>query len=511
MHKYNYKLLLIKPYQCLNHYSTQIEIARLMGKRTTSVPLALPLLAALTPDHYKIRIIDEDIETLPKRYRPDIVGISMITSNSDRGYELARKYRAEGAKVIIGGPFASFNSEEGVLHADSVVIGEAEKSWKNVLEDFENNTLKPVYFASGFADYSASVIPRWDLVNTKKILSLNVQASRGCPFLCEFCLTTHLFGRKVRRRNIEDVINEIRHLPKKNFMFVDENLTIDKNYAKALCRALKPLRVNWICQSSVDVADDEELLHLMSEAGCSHIIIGFESLKPASLNISHKYQNNPENYNTIIEKVQKHGIHVYAAFIIGFDSDTHDEFERFKEFIEQSSLPVFTLSLLGTSRGMDLYDRLEKEGRLINELNKKFFVGIYPVIRYKNFDNKEMFDHFIKVTEYLYSFAQIRKRTIRMLEHGYFAREKTTRTVTKTQKIRATLILLYSYFFTADKEKRGFFSDIISLIRQKKLAVSEAASILLMFEAITRHIRKDHPNRMEFYSELEKIEKEKAV
>lgn len=506
MHKKQYKLLLLKPRQHLKHYSTQIEIARLLGKRTSGVPLALPLLAALTPDNYKIKIIDEDISSVPKNFDPDIVGISMITSNSDRGYELARNYRERGAKVVLGGPYPSFRVDEGKDHADSIVVGEAESLWKEVLKDFENNDLKPVYYTEERVDFSASPIPRWDLVKTNKMFSINVQASRGCPFECEFCLTTQLFGRKVRRRNIDDVVEEIKQLPKKNILFTDENFTINKNYARELANALKPLNVTWMCQSSVDVADDPELLKDMADAGCKYVIIGFESLKADSLAKTHKYQNNPEKYDEIIDKIHQHGIHVYASFIIGFDQDSPGDFEVFKQFVEKSSLPVFTLSILGTSPGMELYGRLERENRLLKDLNKQFFVGAYPVIKYENFDNREFFDKFNETIEYLFSFAQIRKRTIKMLEKGYFAKSKNNPAVTVAQKIRATVILGMSYTFTKDKEKRLFFSNLIKLIKQKKLAINEAAAILLMFEAITRHIRRDRKYRKFYLAELEKVE-----
>ncbi len=506
MQKKHYKLLIIKPKQYLRHFSTQIEIARLMGKRTGGVPLALPLLAALVPDNYKIKIVDEDISPAPKRFKPDLVGISMITSNSGRGYQLARKYRKMGAKVVLGGPYPSFSIEEGKKYADSIVVGEAELSWKELLKDFENDNLKPAYYSKQPIDFSTSVVPRWDLVKTKQMFSINVQASRGCPFQCEFCLTTKLFGRKVRRRNIDDVVNEIKQLPKKNILFVDENFTINKEYALQISKALKPLNITWTCQSSVDVADDPELLRAMADAGCKYIIIGFESLKSDSLAETHKYQNNPGNYNNIIEKIHKAGIHVYASFIIGFDHDTPEDLDLFRQFIEKSSLPVFSLCMLGTSRGMDLYDRLEKENRLLKDINKQFFVGAYPVIKYKNFENKKFFDSFNETVEHLYSFSQIRKRTIKMLEKGYFANEKSKRAVTTIQKIRATAILFFSYMLTKNKDKRSFFLDMISLVKSKKLIAGEAASILLMLEAITRHIKKDRKYRKVYYDELKRIE-----
>ena len=468
--------------------------------------MALPVIAALTPDNYTIKIIDEDISSLPKWFKPDLVGISMITSNSSRGYEIARRYKKAGAKVVLGGPYPSFSVDEGLKEADSIVVGEAEISWKELIRDFENNSLKKVYKAEERTDFVTAVKPRWDLVKTSRMFTFNVQASRGCPYKCEFCLTTQIYGRKIRKRKIDDVVEEIKQLPIRNVLFVDENFTIDKRYAKELSEALKPLGVSWICQSSVDVADDPELLKIMAESGCRFIFIGFESLKDDSLKKTKKYQNKPENYSEIIEKIHQAGMNVYASFIIGFDQDTPEDMDVFRKFIEQSSLPVFTLSILGTSPGMELYNRLEEERRLLKGLNKQFFVGAYPVMKYKNFDNKEFFEKYNELIEHLFSFKEIRKRTIKMLEKGYFAKEKSSPAITQTQKFRVTVILAASYLLSRDKEKRAFFSDIISLVKQKKLAISEAASVLLMFEAITRHIRKDRKYRKFYLDELEKAE-----
>ncbi len=500
------KLLLIKPAGVLKHYSTQIEVAKLLGKRTGSVPLALPVIASITPKNYKIKIIDEDVSSLPKWFKPDLVGITMITSNSERGYEIAKKYRKLGAKVVLGGAYPSFNIEEGLKYADSIIVGEAENSWKKLIKDFEKKSLKSVYRAEEHIEFSEAIMPRWDLIDTKKMFSIPVQASRGCPFMCEFCLTTQIYGRKVRRRKIEDVINEIKKLPKKNILFVDENLTIDKKYAKELFRQLIPLKVSWICQSSVDVADDKEMLNLMAEAGCRHLVIGFESLKPDSLKETHKFQNNPENYVRVIENINKAGIHVYASFIIGFDEDKPEDFDVFRKFIENSQLPVFNLSILGASKGMELHKRLEKENRVLCNLSKKFFVGGYPVLKYKNFNNKDFFDKYNEIIEHLYSFSQIRKRTIRLLKKGYFCKDRNSKVVSLYEKIRTTIILFFSYNISKNKDKRLFFKEVIALIKSKKVSVGEAASILLIFEAITRHIKKDKKQRKLYYEELKRIE-----
>ncbi len=499
-----YKLLLIRPKQKYKHYSTQFEMAKLMGKKTANSALALPLLAALTPKHYDIKILDEEIINSAEGYDADVVGITMITSNSERAYKIADNYRNRGIKVIIGGPYASYSPDEVLQHADSVVIGEAENLWGKILEDFENGQLQPKYQDKEKILFDKSVVPRWDLIDTGQILSVNIQASRGCPFQCEFCLTSQLFGRKVRRREIDDIINEIKQLPLKNVFFVDDNLTLHKPYALELFKALKPLQISWMCQSSVDVGDDPEFLKEMSESGCKFVLIGFESLNPKSLEETHKHQNNKEKYLEIIENIHKAGIHVYSSFILGFDNDTREDFEIFKSFIDEASLPVFMLSLLGSTKGTELHTRLENEGRIYQNLSKNFNVGAYPVFKYANFKNKELFDLFNETIKELYQFKNIRKRTIRLLEKGYFAKNKPAGSISFWQKVRTTFLLLRLYRFSKDNEKRMFFKDIIRLIREKKLAVNEAASMLLMIEGIVRHVNKSDTYKQEFYEELER-------
>ncbi len=503
MSKTKYKLLLIRPRQKYKHYSTQFEMARLMGKKTASTALALPLLAALTPDNYKIKILDEEIIKTAEGFKADLVGITMITSNSERAGKLALHYKEKGAKVIVGGPYASYAPEEVLEYADSVVIGEAENIWETVLHDFENNNLQKQYQENSKIDYDTAIVPRWDLIDTSKILNVNIQASRGCPFQCEFCLTSQLFGRKIRRRKIEDIINEVKQLPLKNILFVDDNLTLHKDYARELFKALKPLKVSWMCQSSVDVADDPEFLREMADAGCKYLLIGFESLNPKSLAETHKHQNNKEKYLEIIERIHSVGIHVYASFIIGFDNDTKEDFEIFKSFIDEASLPVFMLSLLGSTKGTELHARLESEGRIFQNFSKNFNVGAYPVFKYVNFTNKEIFELYNDTIKELYKFKNIRKRTIRLLEKGYFNKNKTAGSINFFDKLKATLLILKYYRFSKNKEKRLFFKDMIRLIKEKKLAINEAASMLLMIEGIVRHINKSDSYKNDFYKELE--------
>jgi len=503
--KKRFNLLLIRPRQIHKHYSTQFEMAKLMGKKTANSVLALPLLAAHTPDNYKIKIIDEEINGSAKNYKADLVGITMITSNSERGYELALHYRNKGAKVILGGPFASYACNEALNYADAVVIGEAESLWKEVLNDFENKNLKNIYRSNDKEIFETSVVPRWDLIRTDKILSINVQASRGCPFKCEFCLTSEFFGQKIRRRKIENIVNEIKQLPLKNIFFVDDNLTINKTYAAELFDAIAPLKTSWMCQSSVDVADDMTFLKKMADAGCKFILIGFESLNNKSLEETGKYQNNKEEYLKIIERIHSVGIYVYASFIIGFDNDTHKDFEIFKSFINESALPVFILNLLGVTKGTRLHDRLEKEGRLFTNLSKNFNVGAFPVFKHPHFETKELYDAYYNLLYELYDFKNIYKRVLKLYGKGYFSKNKPQGSISIFLKIRTSIFLIISYYFSSNIDKRNLFKSLIKYIKQKKLAPAEAVSMLLMIEGIKRHLEKSKKIRPEFFEALNKV------
>ena len=497
-----YKLLLIRPLQKHKHYSTQKELARLMGKKVANTPLALPLLAALTPDDYDIKIVDEEIESLPANYNPDIVGLTVITSNSGRAFEIAGIFRAKGAKIIFGGPYPSYSLDDCAEHADSIVIGEAENIWEDLLKDFEEGKLKNTYEAGCKPDFNKSVKPRWDLLPVNKILALNVQASRGCPFLCEFCLTSQMFGRKVRFRDADDVIDEIKSLPLKNVFFCDDNLTINKKYALELFRKLKPLNVSWMCQSSVDVADDPEFLKEMAESGCKFILIGFESVNEESLEETNKHQNNKEKYLEIIERIHSFGIHVYGSFIMGFDHDDKKSVKQFEDFIQEANLPVFMLSLLCTTKGTELHERLKKENRLQNNLSNDFDMGLFPLLKYKNFSNEEIFNTINNTLQKLYSYEKLRERVIPLLSKGYFSKKPVQGSITFKEKFLSTIVLFTSYKFSKDKHKRGFWNDIIALIKSKKLDIGEAASLLLMLESINRHLKKDRKKRDFYLSEI---------
>lgn len=491
-----YTLFLLSPRQRFINYPAHMELARMFGKRRFMIPLALPTIAALTPDHYDIRIYDEEIEEIPDDEVPDIVGITTLAATANRAFELGDRYRKMGATIVYGGPYASFQTEKALQHGDSVVIGEAEDQWSTVLEDFEQKRLKPVYASQSYIDYTTQKPPRWDLVNMKRIFQVAIQVSRGCPFNCDFCLVTKTFGRKMRYRNIGNVVEEIRAAPSKYFFFVDDNLTINKRYAKELMEAIKPLEISWGCMCSIDVAKDDELLKAMADAGCFNILIGFESLNPDSLDASNKHHNRRGTiYEEAIRKIHSHGIHINASFVVGFDNDTLDEFDRIFDFTLKHNLPNVNLHLLNAPPGSEIHQRYQQEGRLMN-CSPELGVGHFPTIHYMKMSQIELFDKYMETIEKIYSFETVLQKAQKLFSNGSFTRQGGK--ISAIMKARLSWITLKEFLFTTDKHKQELFFFMIRLIRSHRIAIDKSFGFLLTMLGYNRHIQQ-HKRNMESY------------
>jgi radical SAM superfamily enzyme YgiQ (UPF0313 family) len=497
--KKKYSLYLVSPHQKYINYPAHVELAKMFGKKRLMIPLALPTVAGLTPGHYDIHIFDEDIDSLPAGKTPDIIGITTLAATITRAYELADQYRSKGSKVVFGGPYASFMTEEALQHADSIVVGEAEGLWEECLRDFEKGEMKPVYRTDECRDYSTQKPPRWDLIDTKKIFQVAIQTSRGCPFNCDFCLVSRMFGRKMRYRDVDNVVEEIKASPSKYIFFVDDNLTINKKYAKDLMRAIKPLGISWGCMSSIDVATDDELLELMAEAGCFNILIGFESLNPASLDETNKLHNKAATiYEPAIQKIHSHGIHINASFVVGFDNDTLQEFDNIFDFSMRTSMPSVNLHLLAAPPGSEIHRKYKLEGRLA-DCKPDLGSGHFPTLHYMNMSQIDLFDRYMETIRRLYSFETARIKAEKLFSGGTFTRKGGD--ISVFLKIRLSWIILREFGMTQDPERKKLFRFIVHLIRTKKIAIDKGFSYLLSMLSCQRQIA-DHEKHMEEYRKM---------
>jgi radical SAM superfamily enzyme YgiQ (UPF0313 family) len=497
--KKKYSLFLISPHQKFINYPAHVELAKMFGKKRLMIPLSLPTIASLTPDHYDIRIFDEDIETIPVNVIPDIVGITTLAATITRAYELADYYRSKGSKIVFGGPYASFMTEEALMHADSIVVGEAEGLWEECLLDFENGEMKPVYQSDECIPYKTQKLPRWDLIKTKKIFQVAIQTSRGCPFNCDFCLVSKMFGRKMRYREVENVVEEIKAAPSKYIFFVDDNLTINKKYARELMKAIKPLGISWGCMSSIDVATDDELLGLMADSGCFNILIGFESLNPASLDETNKLHNKAATiYEPAIRKIHSHGIHINASFVVGFDNDTLQEFENIYDFSMLMNLPSVNLHLLAAPPGSEIHRKYQLEGRLA-DCKPEMGSGHFPTLKYMNMSQIDLFDRYMETIQKLYSFETARIKAERLFSDGAFTKKGGD--ISSVLKARLSWIIFKEFILTTDPERRKLFRFIFKLIRAKKIAIDKGFSYLLSMLSSYRQIE-DHKKHMDEYRKM---------
>jgi radical SAM superfamily enzyme YgiQ (UPF0313 family) len=335
----------------------------------SSAFLALPTIAALTPEDIEVSITDENIEQINFDKDVDLVGVTCNTWLAPRAYEIADEFRKRGVIVVLGGIHPSMLPYEAIHHADGVVIGEAENVWRNLIEDFRKNKLQLFYKSSQLPKLENLPIPRWDLLKNERYFYHTIQTTRGCPYDCEFCTVKAMSGGKYRYKPVKDMIKEVETLldiEKKLFFFVDDNFIGERKHTKELLRELVSLKIVYFAQVSINLAKDEELLSLLAESGCRKVVIGFESLVNANLRQMGKDKSYKiEQYAEDIMKIQSFGIEIQGFFIFGYDFDDETVFEKTVNFIKCTNLVLPNLSILTPLPGTRLFQRFDKEGRLL--------------------------------------------------------------------------------------------------------------------------------------------------
>ncbi len=348
-----------------------------------SPSLSVLTIAGLTPGNIRVSYIDADFEEIDYDTPYDIVGISAMTQQINHGYEIAREFRKRGVFVAIGGIHATVMSSEALQWADAVFIGESERTWPRFLEDFKNRQEKRVYKNDEpvSLEISGVPMPRYDLLKGKKYFKdaklfynmVPVQATRGCPHGCDFCLVTNIYGKKIRKKRIDQVLREIdeikRQLPGKLIMFADDNLFVDRRFSKELLNELVGLQVRWVAQSDISIGEDEELLRLIYKSGGLFLLIGLESINENNLKQlnenSWKYRQY-KNYTLNIEKIQKHGIIVFGSFILGLDDDDKTVFADVVKFMQENHI-TGQLTVATPLPGTKFLERLKIDNRLLVE------------------------------------------------------------------------------------------------------------------------------------------------
>lgn len=336
------------------------------------MPLALGIIAALTPDNWEIELIDENYEQFKFR-EADLVGITSFTANAPRAYEIASVFRQKNIHTVMGGVHATMCYEEAVQYVDTVVKGEAETVWNLFLDDLGKGIPQKIY-EGPLADINKVPFVRRDIFNKYPYVYDLVQTSRGCPMGCDFCSVTQMCGKTYRERDIEHVLDELEQTKRSLLFFVDDNLINQKKGAEEravrLFRGMveRKMKKYWLSQAALNFADNDEVLYWARKSGCIMILLGIEAEKADALKDMKKNLNlkkGTDSYEKIFKKIHKHRIGVLASMIFGLESDTMDDLFARRDFIKKCSADSYQITILTPIPGTSLFQRMQSQERIV--------------------------------------------------------------------------------------------------------------------------------------------------
>lgn len=403
------KLLLIQP-SPYDKFKRPIK-----KKRLYFVGLAMPLLAAMAPEDWTVEIVLELLEEVPMDTDADLIGISTMGHGVIRSIDLARAFRERGKTVILGGYMASIMAEEALKYCDAVVVGDAELVWKKLLEDFKKGRLKKIYRNELKNGSFSTPLPRFDLIMDKPIGDfLPVQAGRGCPNNCSFCSVACLYKGHYIKKSLEEVIRDIQQVADlgfKKFLLLDDNIFSDREYLLELMKHIKSMNMSWMSQCDIRIGEDDELLRILADSGCTTLSFGLESISKESLKAMNKGWANPSDYPRLIRNIRSHGIDVSTEMVVGGEGDTIASIKDTKEFIERNKIGVPRFYILTPIPGTRFFKEIEKQKRLVKE-DIYSFDGTEAVYMPANMSPEELTEAYWQLYESLFTIPSIVKRNI---------------------------------------------------------------------------------------------------
>jgi radical SAM superfamily enzyme YgiQ (UPF0313 family) len=374
------RVLLIYPSHPDTFWSYKYAL-KFISKKASSPPLGLLTVAAMLPDDWEQRLIDTQVEPLSDKDLEwaDYAFLSAMSIQQESARQIITRCKEKGVITVAGGPL--FTSTPDLFpEVDHLILNEAEITLPAFLKDLDEGHPLPIYTSDQWSSMDLTPVPRWDLIDLRKYASMNLQYSRGCPFQCEFCNITVLYGRKPRTKSARQVLAELDRLYqagwKGSVFFVDDNFIGNKTKLK---KEVLPALADWMTgrrhpfafatEVSIDLADDPELMRLMTEAGFDTVFVGIETPNEGSLTECNKRQNKNRDLMSSIKTIQRSGLQVQGGFIVGFDSDPPSIFDVLTRFIQESGVVTAMVGLLNAPRGTLLHSRMVKEGRLLDDIS----------------------------------------------------------------------------------------------------------------------------------------------
>lgn len=411
------------PSKKLKILMVQPTLMRLSGvpvqaKKRLIMTMVTPYLAGLTPATDDVVVIDDKVQKIPFEGDFDLVAITTTTGSANRAYEISQKFRDQKIPVVMGGFHSTLHPADTLLHADSVVVGEAENVWGELLDDLRRGSFKSLYKAKNPSDMKSLPRPRYELLDLSRyrIHMMPIQATRGCNYHCDFCEVPVVYDGAYRMRPVEDIVEEIREQKRimgiNQFQFIDDQLTGKHAFARELFKALKPLDIKWSCLWTLNTNHDEELLDLALDAGCIHVNIGMESINQANLNDIHKKQNHVKDYIDLLKAMEKRRLFYSLNLMFGLDHDTPDVFPATLDFLEKVRAPLAFFSIVSPREGTPLRARLNAENRVVDPTADQFSSGHVCMFVPKNMTKEQVEKGIDWVQRSFYSPRSIVKRLL---------------------------------------------------------------------------------------------------
>jgi radical SAM superfamily enzyme YgiQ (UPF0313 family) len=383
-------------------------------------PLALALLAGLTPQRHEVRVVNDLVEPIDYSGGYDLVGITALTVQAPRAYQIADRFRTLGIKVVIGGIHASLLPEEAAMHADAIMTGEAEELWEAVLTDAEAGRLQERYTCASYPALDRLVVPRWDgfdlsryrkSIGPSRMPRLPIYTTRGCLYACKYCTVTKFFGSTYRHKPIANVLSEIEATRGDAYFFVDDNIVCDFAYSEELFKALRRKGIRWLSQASTQLLERPDLIELAAAAGCKSLFLGIESISPAALRSVRKGFNRPDAYPELFARLQRSGIRPLVSMMIGLDQDTPEDIRHTLDYLLKHKVQNVYLSIYSPLPGTDLYAEMERAGRIIERDWSKYDLA-HVVCQPLHFTPQELERTYWQLYARLYAPGAIAKRLL---------------------------------------------------------------------------------------------------